>query len=72
MHNVAIYFMTFLSEHYMMRSPNRDVYRADKRVQCRQLVNCLLTEQNTGNARRQARMMIWMKIRSVLCDVSDT
>lgn len=43
-HNVAIYFMTFVSEHYMMLSPNRGVYRADERVESRQLVNCQLTE----------------------------
>ena len=44
MHNVAIYFMTFISEHYMILSPNRGVYRADEKVECRQLVNCQLTE----------------------------
>ena len=46
MHNVAIYFMTFVSEHYMMLSPDRGVYRADERIECRQLVNCQLTEPN--------------------------
>lgn len=43
-HNVAIYFIRFVSEYCMMLSPNRGAYRGDERVQCRQLVNCQLTE----------------------------
>lgn len=73
MHNVAIYFMTFVSEHYVMLSPNRGVYRAGESVECRQLVNCQLTKPKyIENERLQERiMMTWMKINAISCDVSD-
>lgn len=31
-HNVAIYFMAFVSEYYMMPIPNKSVYWADERL----------------------------------------
>lgn len=73
MHNVAIYFMTFVSEHYMMLSPNRGFYRNDEKVKM-QIVGKLPINrnQNIQKMKDSERIkIIWMKINVVLCDVSD-
>lgn len=44
MHNVVLYFITLISKYYMWCY--HQIFRADERLQCIQLVNCQLTEPN--------------------------